>query len=63
MLNAMERIGIDSKLITLVEQFYKNTAIKVEVDGHSSDWHNQHRHQPRMSTISIPTRYSNDRNV
>ncbi len=38
---AMERIGIETKLIDLVKMTYKKTQFLVEVDGVSSKWHNQ----------------------
>ena len=42
MFNAMTRMGVHTKLITLVKQLYKSTTFKVEIDGHSSDWQTQH---------------------
>ena len=33
---AMERMGIDRKLINMVKQLYKNPKFKVEMEGHTS---------------------------
>jgi len=42
MFNAMERMEVDAKLVSLVRTLYKNTKFKVEIDGRASDWQTQH---------------------
>ena len=39
---AMERMGIDDKLIRLTKRAYKNPTFKIEIEGKSSSWHKQH---------------------
>ena len=38
---AMERMGIDEKLIKLTKQLYKNPTLKVEMGNQSSEWKEQ----------------------
>ena len=42
MLNAMERMGVNPKLISLIKTPYKDTKFKVEIDGRASNWQTQH---------------------
>ena len=41
MFSAMERMNIDIKLINMIKQLYKNPQYKVEMEGYTSDWHQQ----------------------
>ena len=42
MFEALERMGVASKLINLIKQLYKNPKYKVEMEGYTSEWHKQH---------------------
>ena len=42
MLIAMKRMGIDTQLINLAKPVYKRTTFKVEIEGNSSNWQEQH---------------------
>ena len=41
LITAMERMGVDDKLISLVKMLYKDTRFKVEIEGESSEWMKQ----------------------
>ena len=38
---AMDRLGVDGKLIRLVRELYKDTRFNVEIDGETSKWEKQ----------------------
>ena len=38
---AMDRLGVDDKLIRIVRELYKDTRFNVEIDGETSRWKNQ----------------------
>jgi len=42
LMEAMQRMGVDEKLIRIVRSLYKNTTFKVEIDGNCSKWETQH---------------------
>ena len=41
LMEAMERMNVDPKLIRLTKQLYKNPTFQVELDGKTSDWFKQ----------------------
>ena len=38
---AIERMGVSEKLITMIKQLYKNPVFNVEMEGHTSNWYKQ----------------------
>ena len=41
MFKAMDRMGVDNKLIEVIKGIYKDTEFMVEIDGDRSTWHTQ----------------------
>ena len=61
--DALERMGIDPKLRSLIKQLYTKPSFKTDIEGTSSNWKEQESGIRQGCPLTLPVFNHNDRNV